>query len=334
MSSWGAGARRTPAATPQTLYLVFSKLTSATKETIFAVYFARSSLASHLFQRSFVDGEVQEHRRYDGHNENAEEPFLDGRRMISAIKTTCLQFWRALAAFPVNSVRKPETKSVRRGGTRGAGDRRQRGSRLLFCTDPCAPFMNFRRPALLPVVLGVPHVQASYEHHGEHETRSHGNEATGYYVKFALHSDILTVTWPRTKYCYWSGSFLTSGWDPWKWPPAPVSPLFRTGLCSVASAVKMPSASFTASRSYVRRSRRKGANRIPTPSRTASGKWSVGDGSAWPDLKCEEFRPFGRVVAVFVENGGRETWLWRGCGIDQALCGHGARDRQMSLVCP
>lgn len=34
----------------------------------------------------------------------------------------------------------------------------------------------------------------------------------------------------------------------------------------------MPSASFTASRSYVRRSRRKGANRIPTPSRTTSGK--------------------------------------------------------------
>ncbi|XP_018328362.1 F-box only protein 11 isoform X2 [Agrilus planipennis] len=32
----------------------------------------------------------------------------------------------------------------------------------------------------------------------------------------------------------------------------------------------MPSASFTASRSYVRRSRRKGANRIPTPSKTTS----------------------------------------------------------------
>lgn len=37
----------------------------------------------------------------------------------------------------------------------------------------------------------------------------------------------------------------------------------------------MPSASFTASRSYVRRSRRKGANRIPTPSRTTSGKETV-----------------------------------------------------------
>lgn len=34
----------------------------------------------------------------------------------------------------------------------------------------------------------------------------------------------------------------------------------------------MPSASFTASRSYVRRSRRKGANRIPTPSRTTSAE--------------------------------------------------------------
>lgn len=33
----------------------------------------------------------------------------------------------------------------------------------------------------------------------------------------------------------------------------------------------MPSASFTSSRSYVRRSRRKGANRIPLPSRTTSG---------------------------------------------------------------
>lgn len=41
-----------------------------------------------------------------------------------------------------------------------------------------------------------------------------------------------------------------------------------------SSEPKMPSASFTASRSYVRRSRRKGANRIPTPSRTTSGKWS------------------------------------------------------------
>lgn len=36
--------------------------------------------------------------------------------------------------------------------------------------------------------------------------------------------------------------------------------------------MKMPSASFTASRSYVRRSRRKGANRIPTPSRTTSAE--------------------------------------------------------------
>lgn len=43
---------------------------------------------------------------------------------------------------------------------------------------------------------------------------------------------------------------------------------------SVWALVKMPSASFTASRSYVRRSRRKGANRIPTPSRTTSGKWT------------------------------------------------------------
>jgi F-box protein 11 len=35
---------------------------------------------------------------------------------------------------------------------------------------------------------------------------------------------------------------------------------------------KMPSASFTSSRSYVRRSRRKGANRISLPSRSSSGK--------------------------------------------------------------
>lgn len=35
---------------------------------------------------------------------------------------------------------------------------------------------------------------------------------------------------------------------------------------------KMPSASFTSSRSYVRRSRRKGGNRIALPSRTSSGK--------------------------------------------------------------
>lgn len=35
----------------------------------------------------------------------------------------------------------------------------------------------------------------------------------------------------------------------------------------------MPSASFTSSKSYVRRSRRKGANRIALPSRTSSGKW-------------------------------------------------------------
>lgn len=34
----------------------------------------------------------------------------------------------------------------------------------------------------------------------------------------------------------------------------------------------MPSATFSSSRSYVRRSRRKGANRIPLPSRTSSGK--------------------------------------------------------------
>lgn len=34
----------------------------------------------------------------------------------------------------------------------------------------------------------------------------------------------------------------------------------------------MPSASFTSSKSYVRRSRRKGANRIALPSRTSSGK--------------------------------------------------------------
>lgn len=34
----------------------------------------------------------------------------------------------------------------------------------------------------------------------------------------------------------------------------------------------MPRASFTSSKSYVRRSRRKGANRIALPSRTSSGK--------------------------------------------------------------
>lgn len=35
----------------------------------------------------------------------------------------------------------------------------------------------------------------------------------------------------------------------------------------------MPSASFTSSKSYVRRSRRKGVNRIALPSRTTSGKY-------------------------------------------------------------
>ena len=37
----------------------------------------------------------------------------------------------------------------------------------------------------------------------------------------------------------------------------------------------MPSASFTSARSYVRRSRRKGGNRIALPSRTSSGKYIV-----------------------------------------------------------
>lgn len=37
----------------------------------------------------------------------------------------------------------------------------------------------------------------------------------------------------------------------------------------------MPSASFTSSKSYVRRSRRKGVNRIALPSRTSSGKMQL-----------------------------------------------------------
>lgn len=41
----------------------------------------------------------------------------------------------------------------------------------------------------------------------------------------------------------------------------------------------MPSASFTSSRNYVRRSRRKGANRIPLPSRTTSGKRAPASGA-------------------------------------------------------
>ena len=151
-------------------------------------------LHPHLLQRTFVDGEVQEHRRHDRHDENAEEPLLDGRGVIPAIRTTLLQFRRAVALFLSPLTVYANQKQNRRVGTRGAGDRRQRGSRLLFCTDSCAPFMNFRRPAPLPVVLGAPHVQASHEHRGEHEARPHGNEATGYCVKFALHSDILTVT--------------------------------------------------------------------------------------------------------------------------------------------
>lgn len=59
----------------------------------------------------------------------------------------------------------------------------------------------------------------------------------------------------------------------------------------------MPSASFTSSRSYPRRSRRKGANRIPLPSRTSSGECArvracalVRPSTAAP-LACRGLRP-------------------------------------------
>lgn len=52
-----------------------------------------------------------------------------------------------------------------------------------------------------------------------------------------------------------------------------VSPLFRTRIrCWKQVLENMPSATFSSSRSYVRRSRRKGGNRLPLPSRTQSGK--------------------------------------------------------------
>lgn len=47
-----------------------------------------------------------------------------------------------------------------------------------------------------------------------------------------------------------------------------------SSICSFGGLINMPSASFTSSKSYVRRSRRKGANRIALPSRTSSGKES------------------------------------------------------------
>lgn len=60
-----------------------------------------------------------------------------------------------------------------------------------------------------------------------------------------------------------------------KWLPmlVRVSPLFRTRIRGWKQVLEnMPSATFSSSRSYVRRSRRKGGNRLPLPSRTQSGK--------------------------------------------------------------
>lgn len=139
----------------------------------------------------------------------------------------------------------------------------------------------------LPVVLRVPDVQTSDIRDTKHYTYKKRKCTIKILCEnTVLHPDILTNHVICGK-LLWLDRFLPSvkhienGCQCWcEWVLCLVFGIIY--LMKNWVLVKMPSASFTSSRSYVRRSRRKGANRIPLPSRTTSGRctflctWYVG----------------------------------------------------------